>query len=209
MMRRVTPIAFRAASRFGAARCASAQPAILNRDMGQCQWYIHYSREAGADMGAIKSALGSLRKDCAAANVNLVLGFGPGFANEMGIDTPSDLQAYPGFAYPDGSNEAKATQEELLVWVNHNDKGAAWKVQYDVRQALGGHMKVARETPTFIYGDSLDMTGFQDGTGNPTPASQDKPVAIIPDGQPGEGGSHIIAQACLRPRPPPARPPAA
>ena len=54
-------------------------------------------------------------------------------------------------------------------------------------------MKVARETMTFIYGDSKDMTGFQDGTGNPD-ASRDLEVAVVPDGQPGAGGSHAIAQ---------------
>lgn len=98
-----------------------------------------------------------------------------------------------GFKYPDGSREAKATQEELLVWVNHDNKGKIWKAQYDLKTALKGHMTVARETPTFIYGDSLDMTGFKDGTGNPEP-EMDKPVAVVPDGQPGEGGSHLIAQ---------------
>jgi len=61
------------------------------------------------------------------------------------------------------------------------------------RQALKGHMKVARETMTFIYGDSLDLSGFIDGTGNPEP-EQDIEVAVVPDGQPGAGGSFIIAQ---------------
>merc|ERR1719427_1106874 len=54
-------------------------------------------------------------------------------------------------------------------------------------------MKVARETPTFIYGNSLDMTGFIDGTGNPEPASRDVEVAVVPDGEAGAGGCHIIA----------------
>jgi putative iron-dependent peroxidase len=54
-------------------------------------------------------------------------------------------------------------------------------------------MNVARETPTFIYRNSLDLTGFIDGTGNPEPEHQhDK--AIVPDGQPGAGGSFCIAQ---------------
>lgn len=54
-------------------------------------------------------------------------------------------------------------------------------------------MKLARETMTFIYGDSLDMTGFTDGTGNPE-EHRDTEVAIIPDGQKGAGGSFCIAQ---------------
>jgi len=54
-------------------------------------------------------------------------------------------------------------------------------------------MTVARETPTFIYRNSLDLTGFIDGTGNPEPEDQHD-RAIIPDGQPGAGGSFCIAQ---------------
>lgn len=80
-------------------------------------------------------------------------------------NTPQD---YAGFESTDGSGrKAVGTQEELLLWLNHDDKGRVWKAQYDARQALKGHMKVARETPTFIYGNSQDMTGFIDGTGNP------------------------------------------
>ena len=55
---------------------------------------------------------------------------------------------------------AKGTQEELLIWVNHDDKDKIWKAQYDARILLQNHMKVARETPTFIYGNSLDLTGL-------------------------------------------------
>lgn len=181
-------------ARIGVRTMATAQPAILNRDMGSNQWYVHMSREEGADLNVIKGALSQLRKDCAASGVNLVLGFGPTLLKDVSNDTPADFKPYGGYAYPSGEREAKATQEELLVWVNHDDKGKVWKAQYDVRQALLGHMKVARETPTFIYGDSLDMTVFQDGTGNPSPASQDLPVAIVPDGQAGAGGSFLIAQ---------------
>jgi len=109
-------------------------------------------------------------------------------------DVPNDFQKYETFKSIDGSGrEAKGTQEEMLIWLNHNDKGAVWKAQFDARNALEGHMRVARETPTFIYGDSLDMTGFIDGTGNPE-ASQDVNVAVVPEGQPGAGGCHLIAQ---------------
>ncbi len=55
-------------------------------------------------------------------------------------------------------------------------------------------MKVARETPTFIYGASLDMTGFIDGTGNPQGEAAERAAAVVPDGQPGAGGSFINAQ---------------
>eukprot|EP00484_Ammonia_sp_Unknown_P019796 CAMPEP_0197022944 /NCGR_PEP_ID=MMETSP1384-20130603/3738_1 /TAXON_ID=29189 /ORGANISM="Ammonia sp." /LENGTH=331 /DNA_ID=CAMNT_0042451073 /DNA_START=31 /DNA_END=1026 /DNA_ORIENTATION=+ len=175
---------------------ATPQAAILNRDMGLNQWYVHLSRSSNsADLNVIKRAITQLRTDCAKQNINLVLGFGPSLLTEITSDLPDDFQAYPEkYESADGSGKfAKGTQEELLIWINHNDKGKIWKAQYDARTALEGHMKVARETPTFIYGDSLDLTGFIDGTGNPEPA-QDSNVAFIPAGQKGAGGSHIIAQ---------------
>ena len=68
-----------------------------------------------------------------------------------------------------------------------------WEMQFNARTALEGHMAVARETPTFVWRDSWDMTGFVDGTGNPEGHRQPE-VALIPDGQPGAGGSFSIAQ---------------
>lgn len=174
---------------------ATAQPSVLDRNMGEHQWYLHLSREAGADVGHVKSALQNLRAECKAKNVNLVIGFGPKFLPEVG-DVPNDFQEYPGYkATDDSGREAKATQEELLLWFTHDRKDLVWKTQFDVRNALQGHMKVARETMTFTTPSHKwdDMTGFIDGTGNPE-AERDTEVAIVPDGQAGEGGSFIIAQ---------------
>ena len=169
------------------------QKAIFN-GMGQNQWYVHLSRTEGADLGVIKSALADLRAACDAEDINLTLGFGPSLLADLSDDMPDDFQDYVTIESDDGSGrQAKGTQEELLLWLNHDDKGRIWKAQYDCRTALAGHMAVARETPTFIYGESLDMTGFKDGTGNP--ADEDQPgVACVDDGQPGAGGSFIIAQ---------------
>ena len=173
---------------------ATPQPSVLNRNMGQHQWYVHLSRMDGADMGAIKAAISQLRADCAAKNVNLVVGFGPSLLADLTDDVPSDFQPYETFQSIDGSGkEAKGTQEELLFWLNSEKKDEVWKAQWDAREALKGHMRVARETMTFIYGDSLDLSGFIDGTGNPEP-ERDVEVAIVPDGESGAGGSFIIAQ---------------
>ena len=173
---------------------ATPQPSVLNRNMGQHQWYVHLSRMDGADMGAIKAAIAQLRADCAAKNINLVVGFGPSLLADLTDDVPSDFQPYETFQSIDGSGkEAKGTQEELLFWLNSERKDEVWKAQWDAREALKGHMRVARETMTFIYGDSLDLSGFIDGTGNPEP-ERDVEVAIVPAGEPGAGGSFIIAQ---------------
>lgn len=174
---------------------ATPQPAVLNRDMGKYQWYVHMSRVEGANLGTIKSVISDVRKACAAKGADLCLGFGPTLLKDLTSDMPTDFGAFETVKSVDGSGrEAKGTQEELLFWINHNDKDVVWKLQWDAREALKGQMTVARETPTFIYGASLDMTGFIDGTGNPDPPESDTAVAIVPDGQPGAGGTHMLAQ---------------
>jgi putative iron-dependent peroxidase len=172
----------------------TAQPAILDRNMGQHQWYLHLSREPGANLTTIKSVVQNLRRVCKDQGINLVLGFGPTLLKDLTKDVPNDFQPFETIKAVDGSGrEAKGTQEELLFWMNSPRKDQIWKAQWDARQALTGHMKVARETMTFIYGNSLDMTGFIDGTGNPE-VERDVEVAIVPNGQPGAGGSFILAQ---------------
>ena len=171
---------------------ATPQDAILT-DLQKYQWYTHMSRVEGADLGVIRSALSACRSDAAAQGVNLGVLLGPTLADDLGIDTGDDFQPYPGYESPDGSKVAKGTQEELLIWVHHDDKDLCWEVQHTFRTAVAGHMSVARETPTFIYKNSLDLTGHIDGTGNPEPEDQ-RDRAIIDDGDSGEGGSFCIAQ---------------
>lgn len=173
---------------------ATPQAAILDRNMGPHQWYVHLSRVEGADLNHIKSVLRQYRADCQKKGIKTVISFGPSLLKDLTDDIPEDFQPFETIRSIDGSGrEAKGTQEELLLWLHGPDKGDVWKTQYDARTALKGHMRVARETMTFIYGNSLDMTGFIDGTGNPEP-ERDYEVAIVPDGQPGAGGSHVLAQ---------------
>jgi len=169
--------------------------------MGVHQWYVHLSRVEGADLGKIKEVLRQFRVNCQPRlgedepALKYVIAFGPTLLRDLTNDFPNDFQPFETVVSNDGSGrEAKGTQEELLLWVHGDDKGRVWRTQWEARQALTGHMKVARETMTFIYGASLDMSGFIDGTGNPDPASKDVDVAIVPDGQPGAGGAHVLAQ---------------
>jgi putative iron-dependent peroxidase len=171
------------------------QHAILT-NLAKYQWYTHLSRTEGADLGVIKKAI----KDARAAGsntgvtavVNVCILFGPTLLKDLTTDIPDDFQPYPGYESPDGK-VAKATQEELLLWVHSDEKDLCWETQFNFRNAVAGHMNVARETPTFIYRNSLDLTGFIDGTGNPQPEDQHD-RAIIPDGRPGAGGSFCVAQ---------------
>jgi putative iron-dependent peroxidase len=170
---------------------ATPQRAILTA-LGEHQWYVHLSRTDSADLGLIKEALAALRAQCEQLNVNVGIMFGPSLLADLQADVPADFQPYPGYASDDGK-EAKATQEDLLVWVHSDHKDRNWDCQHTFRTAVAGHMAVARETIAWIYGASQDLTGFIDGTGNP--ALDEQPDrAIVPQGQPGAGGSFVVAQ---------------
>ena len=108
------------------------------------------------------------------APVNVCLLFGPTLLADLTDDIPDDFQPYPGYESSDGK-VAKATQEELLLWIHSDEKDLCWETQYKFRTAVAGHMTVARETPTFIYRNSLDLTGFIDGTGNPDAGPATRP----------------------------------
>ena len=172
---------------------ATPQAAIFN-EMGRNQWYVHLSRVDGADLGRIKTVLRDAINGAVSHDLNLCVGFGPTLLADLGGPTVDDFQSYETFVAGDGSGrEAKGTQEELLLWYNGTEKDMIWEMQFNARTALGGHMSVARETITFIWRDSWDLTGFVDGTGNPE-AHREPEVALIPEGEAGAGGSFAIAQ---------------
>jgi putative iron-dependent peroxidase len=150
------------------------------------------SRNEGADLDAIKAALRDLRAYAKAHDIHVCLLFGPTLLADLTDEIPGDFQAYPGYTAEDGTT-AKATQEELLLWLHSDRKGLIWEAQYKFRQAVKDHMSVARETITFIFKNSLDLTGYIDGTGNPEPEDQHD-RAIVPDGETGAGGTFCIAQ---------------
>ncbi len=172
------------------------QNAILT-NLAKYQWYTHFSRTGeDADLDVIREAMRTVRAVGSQVGVtvpvNVCLLFGPSLLADMTDDSPNDFQPYPGYESPDGK-VAKGTQEEFLLWIHSDEKDLCWEAQFDFRNAVAGHMTVARETPTFIYRNSLDLTGFIDGTGNPAPEHQHE-MAIVPDGQPGAGGAFCIAQ---------------
>ena len=58
---------------------------------------------------------------------------------------------------------------------------------------LGDIASVAEETSSWPYQHDRDLTGFIDGTENPTLVDAPE-VALIPDGTPGSGGTILLLQ---------------
>jgi len=123
---------------------------------------------------------------------NLVVGFGSDLWTRLSSSTPADLGRFTEIVGRDG-HVAPATQHDIWIWIHGTGTDVVLDTATAVTEALAPIAELADETECFVYHDSRDLTGFIDGTENPPPTEAPE-VALVPDGQPGAGGSHVIAQ---------------
>jgi putative iron-dependent peroxidase len=130
--------------------------------------------------------------DVSAGGVNLVVAFGAAAWREVAPwNVPESLSDFREVVGPDG-RRAPATQHDAWMWIS----GSAPDVTFDHARAAAAVVDdvavLVAEQPGFTYHEGRDETGFVDGTANP-PIRRAAEVALVPAGEPGEGGSHVIA----------------
>ena len=157
--------------------------------------YLELDAVAGSSRTDLVAAIASLREPrTTMGGVNLVAGFRPELWREaVPADAPAGLAGFEqevagieGFTMP-------ATQHDAVLWLS----GSAYDVVFDVGRAaiaeLRGLAAVADETSSWPYRHDLDLTGFIDGTENPT-LVEAPDVVLVPDGEPGAGGTVLLLQ---------------
>ncbi|WP_446745713.1 Dyp-type peroxidase [Silvibacterium acidisoli] len=141
------------------------------------------------------SAIAAIREPrTTTGGVNFVIGFRPELWHQMAPeDSPAHVQGFDkdiagseGFVMP-------ATQHDALVWMS----GSAYDVVFDMGKTvikdLAGKATLKEETSSWAYRHDRDLTGFVDGSENPT--LLDAPgYALLPDGVPGAAGSVLLLQ---------------
>jgi len=150
------------------------------------------ARSAG---GEVVSAVAALREPrTTMGGVNLVAGFRPELWREVvPDDAPAELEGFNrDLVGPDGYT-MPAAQHDAVLWLS----GSAYDVIFDCARAaiaaLDGVASVAEETSSWQYLHDRDLTGFIDGSENPT-LIESPDVALIPDGLPGAGGTVLLLQ---------------
>jgi putative iron-dependent peroxidase len=157
--------------------------------------YLEFDVSNGGGGRDLVVAIASLREPrTTMGGVNLVAGFKPELWSEVvPEDAPDgiegfneDLVGVDGFKMP-------ATQHDAVLWIS----GSAYDVVFDVARAAIGELKklasVAEETSSWPYRHDLDLTGFIDGTENPTLVEAPE-LILIPEGRPGAGGTVLLLQ---------------
>jgi putative iron-dependent peroxidase len=126
--------------------------------------------------------------------VNLVAGFRPELwrsvvPEEAPLDVVGferDIVGADGFGMP-------ATQHDAVLWISAIAYDVVFEASRGAIAALAGLASVAEETSSWPYLRDRDLTGFIDGTENPTLIDAPE-VALIPEGRPGAGGSVLLLQ---------------
>jgi porphyrinogen peroxidase len=157
--------------------------------------YLELDQRPGADTRELVRLVASLREPrTTIGGVNLVAGFRPELWASMSPGgSPAGLTGFhKPIVGPDGLT-LPATQHDVVVWL----AGAAYDVVFDVSlgviSALATHATLAHEMVGWPYHRDLDLTGFIDGTENPTLVEAATAATIQPDA-PGEGGSVLLLQ---------------
>jgi putative iron-dependent peroxidase len=157
--------------------------------------YLEFDAASGLSGKELVAAVSSLREPrTTMGGVNLVAGFRPElWRDAVPGDAPAGLHGFndplagvDGFTMP-------ATQHDAVLWLS----GSAYDVIFDVARmairSLADVATIAEETSSWPYRHDLDLTGFIDGTENPTLIEAPQFV-LVPEGAPGGGGTILLLQ---------------
>ena len=148
-----------------------------------------YLELRATDVPELVPAVAALREPrTTMGGVNLVAGFRPEL---WPGDAPEGLHGF----YVD-VGFMPATQQDAVLWIS----GASYDVVFDVARAALAELSpvavVAEETSSWPYHHDRDLTGFIDGTENPTLLEAPE-IVLVPEGKPGAGGTILLLQKWL------------
>ncbi len=127
----------------------------------------------------------------AAGGVNIVLAFGADLWRRLAPEeTPAALAGFREINGLDG-RRAPATQHDVFVWISGSSSDVVFEHSRAAVNAIADVAMVATEQTGFVHRDSRDLLGFIDGTENPS-LLEAPLAALVPPGEPGAGGSHVL-----------------
>ena len=155
--------------------------------------FFEWDLRPDVDLGHVAEVLGRLRQPAVAAGgVNLVVAFGSDFWRAIAPEhAPPDLAPFQPVGTV-GGHHLPAGQHDLWLWINGSSRDVVFEHARAAALAVDEVAQLAVEQACFVHRDSRDLTGFIDGTANPQLLEAPK-AALVPEGQPGAGGSHVIA----------------
>jgi porphyrinogen peroxidase len=157
--------------------------------------FLEFSKLPGTSEDVLVKAAANLHEPrTTVGGMNLVTGFRPELWRAVAPDdTPLDARGFDTpIVGPDGFT-MPATQADLWLWM----AGATYDILWDEGRAVIESFKtiaaLERRLTGWAYRHSRDLTGFEDGTENPS-LMEAPDVALVPRGRPGAGASILLFQ---------------
>lgn len=165
---------------------AEPQPAIFAQAVHQ--YALEYRLRGSEDPAAICAALASLRSGAP----DRLIAFGDALWRELAPDAvPEGLRAFETLEGGDGLR-APGTQGDLMFWIQGDAIDEVFDTALEIGAACSALGELRVDLRGFVYHDSRDLTGFIDGTANPT-GDDAIAAAVVAEG-PGAGGSFVLSQ---------------
>ncbi|MCK5364277.1 MAG: Dyp-type peroxidase, partial [Gammaproteobacteria bacterium] len=161
----------------------NAQPGILE-PIPRLARYLTFSQVPEADPRAALAALAEF-----VDGEELVLGIGQSLALHLGSEIDG-LRVFP--AHAGVGFEVPSTPAALWCWIRGDDRGDILHGSRQVQRAAESAFGLDEVTDAFQYRAALDLTGYEDGTENPS--GDDAIGAALVGGRgPGTDGSSFVA----------------
>lgn len=157
--------------------------------------YLEFDLHAQGDPLTLVQVMANLGEPrMTTGGVNLVVGFRPSlWARVAPQEMPAGVSDFERDVLGAGGYSMPATQHDLWLWVAGHAYHTVFDVAREAITALAPVARLAAEVAGWTYKESRDLTGFIDGTENPS-LSEAPEVALLPDGSPGAGGSIVLVQ---------------
>jgi putative iron-dependent peroxidase len=129
-------------------------------------------------------------------NLSLAAAFGSDVWDRL-FGQPRPAELHPFHALRSGSRVAPSTPGDLLFHIRGERFDLCYELAAQICARLGDSATTVDETHGFRYFDDRDLTGFVDGTENPTGAEAIE-TTIVGDEDPAfAGGSYVMVQKYL------------
>lgn len=149
------------------------QPGILAAVPAAAR-HLHFALAPGATATDVARALAALAER--ADGDAVVVGLGESLIAALGRAIPG-LHDFPAH---DGAVRIPATPAAAWCWLRGDDRGELLHRARGLAAALTPALRLDDELETFRYANSLDLTGYEDGTENPQ--GQEAVAAAFADG---------------------------
>ena len=162
------------------------QPSILP-GVPRVARYLSFSCQPGANPAASLASVQALNVDA-----RIVIGIGEPLIALWG-GAVNELRAFPTDSGP--GVEIPSTQHALWCWLRGDDQGELVIRSNAIADSLQNEFRLEQVVDAFKYGDadlSLDLTGYEDGTENPT-GDDANAAAFVQEGAQGMVGSSFVA----------------